>query len=475
MKCPHDRRLLAFLDGELRPGTRDAVNRHIERCESCRERVKAFEEFKHVVRETPAGVDDDEARRFVRSLPEHAEPLGTAWRGIGLASAFAAALVLGVVIGRAILPPQKDVEVQTVASVPQEGTVSALAALQRLKLALADERCAREIRNVETYLCESLSEGGNVTTVRAVRLIEEGEDAAAERDFASAASFFENAAKVCEGTELAVYAGLQHVAALAEAGYYDTAIEKLAALSVADQNEMVSREAGYRLATCQLALGDTWGAGATVDTFVRQGAGDNRLAELALAIGDRCYDETFDFERAQGCYSVWAELTADVDARLRKAKETRARLALLEESAEDSWEPLLLYLRAEKAYPYEAQSLYAQLVSTYPENSLADSAFVKWYGLEQARRQGEMLASGRVSDLARWETVAASDAPDEMRAYARLKIADRLHAQLDGVEEVVLAYREVVEEFPRTSTAYIARERADVVRDTIRRKGEGFY
>ena len=74
--------------------------------------------------------------------------------------------------------------------------------------------------------------------------------------------------------------------------------------------------------------------------------------------------------------------------------------------------------------------------------------------------------------MARWQDVAeaGADAPDEIRAYALLKIADHLHAQLDGVQQVGVAYREVVEGYPWKSTARIARERADVVRDTIEQK-----
>jgi hypothetical protein len=180
---------------------------------------------------------------------------------------------------------------------------------------------------------------------------------------------------------------------------------------------------------------------------------------------------------AQRCYSVWAEAAPDTDAQYRKAKETRARLALLEESADDRWEPLMLYLRAEDAYPEDAQNLYARLVGAYPENSLADSAFVKWYGLEQARKARmepteTRLGARPVSDMARWQDAAEeeADAPDEIRAYALLKIADHLHAQLDGVEQVVVAYSEVVEGYPWTPTARIARDRADIVRDTIERK-----
>jgi hypothetical protein len=473
MRCPEDGSLIAYLDSELAPKERGAVTRHLESCESCGERIQQFEALKQFVRdEEREGVAAGEVTTFVASLPGRRGSF-TIWpRRFAFATVFAAALVVGVSIGRTVSPKEQILEVQPRPGLPKEQLLSALTALQRLKLAVKHGAFDSDIRGVEGLLCGSLPEGEDASVVRAVRLIQKGEDAAAEEDFMAAASFFDDAAKVCGETIIGSYARLQHAKVLAEKlGYYDTALDQLAALSVSTDDRALSREAEFLLARCQMALGDVWGAAGTLDNLARAAAAESRFADLAMEVGDMCYGETLDLETAQHCYLIWGDMTADSDARLRKAKETRSRLALLEESADDRWEPLELYLRAEKAYPDDAQYMYARIVGSYPANTLADSAFVKWYGLEQPRQERrQRLEPRRASDLARWENVADSEAPEEIRAYARLKIADRLHAQLDGVPEVVLAYHEVVDEFPWTPTARVARDRADAVRDTIEQK-----
>jgi hypothetical protein len=473
MRCPEDESIIAYLDGELASKRRGAVAQHLESCESCCGRSEQFEALKRFVRdEGPEGVADDEVTAFVASLPGRTAPVAIWRRRFAFATVLAAALVVGVLIGRSVIPKERIVEVQTRPGLPQEHVVSALTALQRLKLAVTGDTFDPDIRRTEGLLCKSALEGENSAVVRAVRLIQKGEDAAAEEDFMAAATFFDDAAKIGTETAIGSYARLQHAKVLAEKlGYYDTALDRLAKLGVSTEEPAISREAEFLLARCQIAVGDTWGAVAILDNLTRQGAADSRAAKLAMEVGDICYDETLDLETAQHCYSTWAGVTPDPDAQLRKAKETRTRLALLEESADDRWEPLELYLRAEKAYPDDAQYMYARIVGSYPANSLADSAFVKWYGLEQAgQERRQPLGPRTASEMARWETVAESEAPEEIRAYARLKIADRLHAQLDGVQEVVLAYHEVVDEFPWTPTARIARDRAEIVRYTIEQK-----
>ena len=473
MRCPDDESLIAYLDDELAPKKRGAVARHLESCESCRGRVGQFEALKQFVhdegRET---VPADDLTAFVASLPGRRGPVAIWRRRFVFATGFAAALVVGLVIGRTVSPKQQIVAVQPRAGLPEEHVVSALTALQRLKLAVRDGAFPSDIRKVERLLCGSLPEDEDSVVVRAVRLIQKGEDAATEEEFMAAASLFDDAAKVGGDAVIGSYARLQHAKVLAEElGFYDSAVDQLAELGISADKPALSREAGFLLARCQIAVGDTWAAAATLDNLAREIAVDSRVAKLAMEVGDSCYEERLDLETAQHCYSIWAGMTADPDAQLRKAKETRARLALLEESADDGWEPLELYLRAEKAYPDDAQYMYAQIVGSYPVNSLADSAFVKWYGLEQARQERrEPFEPRRTGEMARWETVAESQAPEEIRAYARLKIADRLHAQLDGVAEVILAYHEVVDEFPWTPTARIARDRADAVRETIEQK-----
>lgn len=474
MRCPEDGSLIAYLDGELASKKRAAVARHLESCESCGERIQQFETLKQLVRdEAREGVAAAEVTAFVASLPGRRGSFTTWRRRFAFATVFAAALVVGVWIGRAVTPPrQQIVEIQARTGLPKEQVISALTALQRLKLAVKHGAFDPDIRGVEGLLCESLPEGEDASVVRAVRLIQKGEDAAAEEDFMAAASLFEDAAKVCGETIIGSYARLQHAKVLAEKlGYYDTALDQLAELSISKEEPALNREAEFLLARCQAAQGDVWGAAATLDNLAREGAVESRVAKLAMEVGDICYEETLDLEIAQECYSIWARMTADPDAQLRKTKETRTRLALLEESADNRWEPLGLYLRAEKAYPDDAQYMYARIVGSYPASSLADSAFVKWYGLEQAREERRQpLEPRRTSETARWENVAESGAPEEIRAYARLKIADQLHAQLDGVPEVILAYHEVVDEFPWTPTARVARDRADAVRDTIEGK-----
>jgi len=473
MRCPEDESIIAYLDGELASRKRGVVARHLESCESCRKRVEQFEELNRFVRdEGREGVAAAEVTAFVASLPGRTGQVAVRRRRLAFATAFAALLVVGVLIGRSVSPKERIVEVQPSADLLKEHAVSALTALQRLKLAVKDGAFDSDIRRIERLLCESILEGENPSVVRAVRLIQKGEDAATQEDFMAAASFFEDAAKVGRETLIGPFAQLQHAKVLAEKlGYYDTALDRLAELGVSTEEPAIRGEAEFLLARCQIALGDTWSAAATLDNLAREGAVDSRVAKLAMEVGDICYDETLDLETAQHCYSIWAGMTPDPDAQLRKEKETRTRLALLEESADNRWEPLQLYLRAEKAYPDDAQYMYAKIVGSYPANSLADSSFVKWYGLEQARQERRQpLEPRRTSEMARWETVAESQAPEEIRAYARLKIADRLHAQLDGVPEVVLAYHEVVDKFPWTPTARVARDRADAVRDTIKQK-----
>jgi hypothetical protein len=474
MKCPDETVLIAFIDGEIGSRKRASVARHVEGCESCRERIERCEALKRsVTDEESAGVSTDELRKFVTSLPELRRPSeAIRHRRFAFAAALMGMLIVGVLVGRAVPSQRQIAEIRPEPGLAKEEAVYALEVLQGLKLAANGAMFDPRISVVEAAISQSLGESDGLS---ALRLIRDGEDSLAANDLITAASSFEEAVKLGEGTFIGPYARLQHARVLVELGYYDGALREIANLSHTSEDSTINREAGYLLTTCQIALGDTWGAAMTLEDLAGQGIADGRLAELAIQAGDLCYQDTLDLEMAQRCYSVWAETAASTDAQYRKAKETRARLALLEESADDRWDPLMLYLRAEEAYPEDAQDLYARLVGAYPENSLADSAFVKWYGLEQARKARReptetRLAARPASDMARWQDAAEADAPDEIRAYALLKIADHLHAQLDGVEAVVVAYSEVVEGYPWTRTARIARDRADVVRDTIERK-----
>jgi|GEM_PF-5260862 len=477
MRCPSDKLFIAYCDGEVSAKRRAAIEEHVEACERCRERIRGFEALRDVARERADGtVTEQDVSAFMALLPAQ-RPSFITWGRAAAAASICAVFLVGLLIGRAIAPRPQVVEVHHVATLPEQEVVSALTALQRVKLAATTGTIDADLRQIENLLCEPVRQPDNVAATRAVRLIQQGEDAVASYDFARAASFFEDASKLAEATALGSYAKFQHATILAEKmGVYETALAELADVSQMSDEPALSREAGYTLAACEIALGDAWRAAWTLEGLAREGAGDTRLAELAVQAGNLCYEETLDLETAQRCYMIWAETVADLEAEYGKVKETRQRLALLEESARDRWEPLYLYLRAEKAHPYEAQDMYARIVGSYPESSLADSAFVKWYGLEEARRdryaRDEMRSAQRpATELARWENVAESDeVPEEIRAYARLKIADHLHERLDGVEQVVFAYREVVEEFPWTPTADIARERADRVRDTIERK-----
>jgi len=479
MRCPSDKLLIAYCDGELVSKRRAAMKQHVETCERCRERIRGLEALRGVARDKADGtVTVDDVRAFMTSLPAQ-PPSFVTWGRAAAAASICAAFIVGVLIGRAITPRPQVVEVHhEVAALPEGEVVSALTALQRVKLAPGTDTFDADMREIENVLCESVQEPDNVRAVRAVQLIQKGEDAVANDDLARAASFFEDAGKLDGNTVIGAYAKLQHARVLAEKmGFYETALSELADLSQMGDELALSTEARYALAACQIALGDGWGAAWTIEGLASEGIADARLAELAIRAGNLCYEEMLDLETAHRCYTIWADAAANLEAEYGKAKETHQRLALLEESAHDRWEPLYLYLRAEKAHPYEAQDLYARIVGSYPESSLADSAFVKWHGLEEARRgryaRDKMRpAQGPATELARWENVAESeDVPEEIRAYARLKIADHLHERLDGVEEVVFAYREVVEQFPWTPTADIARERADRVRDTIQRKG----
>jgi hypothetical protein len=479
MECPNDKLLIAYCDGEVGSKRRAAIEQHVKTCERCRERVHEFEAVRNIARERKGGMGTDgDVRAFMTSLPAR-RPAFIAWGRAAAMGSICAALVVGLLIGRAITPRPQVVEVRhEVAALPEAEVVSALTALQRVKLATGMRTFAADMRVIENLLCGSVEHADNVAPVGAIRLMQQGEDAVASHDFARAASCFEDASKLVEDTALASYAKFQHATILAEkVGVYGTAPAELADLAQTSADRTLSREAGYTLASCQIALGDAWRAVWTIEGLAIEGAGDTRLAELAVRAGNICYDETLDLETAQRCYTIWADAAADLEAEYGKIQETRKRLALLEESAPDRWEPLYLYLRAEKAHPYEAQDMYARIVGSYPESSLADSAFVKWYGLQEARRdryaRDEMRPAERpATELARWENVAESEeVPEEIRAYARLKIADHLQERLDGVEQVVFAYREVVEEFPWTPTADIARERADRVRDTIEREG----
>jgi len=100
---------------------------------------------------------------------------------------------------------------------------------------------------------------------------------------------------------------------------------------------------------------------------------------------------------------------------------------------------------------------------------------VKWYGFEQSRSVrerfgGEAPEPRRSGQADIWEAVAESDAREEIRAYARLKIADRLDVALDGVDEVLLAYKKVEKEFAWSPAARIAGEKADRVSESIHKK-----
>jgi tetratricopeptide (TPR) repeat protein len=474
MKCPDEKVLIAFIDGEMELSP--SVARHVEGCELCRERIDRYEVLKRsVTDQEPVGVNPDEVRRFVASLPELRQPYeAVGRRRMAFAAALMGMLIVGVAVGRGAPSPDRIAGTRPEPGLVKVEAISALHALQELKLAANRAVFDPRIRTVESVISKSLGENGELASLRLVR---DGEDSLAANDLITAASSFKEAVKLGEGTFMGPYARLQHARVLTELRYYDGALREISNLSRTSEDSTVNREARHLLATCQIALGDKWRAAMTLEDLASQGIADGRLAELAIQAGDLCYQETRDLEMAQRCYSVWAEAAPDTDAQYRKAKETRARLALLEESADDRWEPLMLYLRAEDAYPEDAQNLYARLVGAYPENSLADSAFVKWYGLEQARKARmepteTRLGARPVSDMARWQDAAEeeADAPDEIRAYALLKIADHLHAQLDGVEQVVVAYSEVVEGYPWTPTARIARDRADIVRDTIERK-----
>ncbi len=477
MKCPNDRILIAFTDGELPLRKHEAVARHADECEVCRRRIEELNALKSLVSEEKrAEVSAEEVRRFVSALPSRKRVRAGDWPRVVLAPALAAALLLGMFVGRAFFAEERIVEVVKPSGLPGEEIVPALAALQRVKLVDGAGLFAEDIRRVEELVCDSVMEGEGAKAARAIRLICEAEDAAAENNFAGAASVFKEAAEVAGETDIGAYARLQGARVLAQGlGLYGAAMEELAELRAMRVSPVVEREADYLLATCEIALGDTWGAGATLEALARAGGADDQLARLASELGDVSYEEGADLETAQRAYAIWREATPVREAVLQRAREVDRRLALLEESADERWEPLRLYLRAEKARPTEAQYLYEEVVGEYPESSLADAAFVKWYGLEQARRARSRPKEWPArevpgGELAHWETVLESDAPQEIRAYARLKIADRLHDELDGAEEVLLAYSNVFREYPWTSAADVARERADDVREMMERK-----
>jgi len=473
MKCPNDRILIMFLDEELTPKDMGRLREHVEGCDACGKRVRELQALRSLVRVGEAAASADEVAEFVALLPDlRGKPRGVAKRLV-VVSAVAAAVLVGVFIGSAVRPPAEVVEIHKLAPLAADEVMPALVSLQRLKLAGSS---GAAIRDVEKLICGAVSDDGG-GTVRAVRLIEEAEDSLAAGDLAKAVVRFGKAAESAPGTEIAGHARLLQARVLAEGlGLYEGAIAKLVALRKDTENDVILREAGRLFTECQMALGDTWGAGMTLGYLARTEGPSKQLAVMAAQLGDHCYDETLDLETAQAAYGIWRDAAADEEDLLRSVRKRDRRLALLEESSQEDWKPLELYLRAERAHPYEAQRLYAELVSDYPDSSLADSAFVKWYGFEQGRGMKESL--DRESPTPRgetqmWDTVARSDAPEELRAYARLKIADRLHAELDGVEEVLVAYSDVERDFLLTPAARIAGEKADEVREAIREKGSG--
>jgi len=344
MKCPDENVLIAFIDGEMESQRHDSVARHVESCELCRERIERYEALKRsVTGEEPADVSTDEVRRFVASLPELRRPSeAIGGRGFAFAAALMGMLIVGVLVGRAV-PSRRIAEIRPEHGLARDDAIYALEALQELKLVANGAMFDSRIRVVEFVICASLGES---VELGALRLIRDGEDSLAANDLITAASSFEEAAKAGANTFIGSYARLQRARALAELGYYENALTAVQHLGVVKEDSAINREAGYLLATCQIALGDTWGAALTLEDLAGQGIADGRLAELAMQAGDKCYQETLDLEMAQRCYSVWAETAADTDAQYRKAKETRTRLALLEESADDRWDPLMLYLRA---------------------------------------------------------------------------------------------------------------------------------
>ncbi len=478
MRCPNQKLLQAFVDGELGPVKRQRVVRHTEHCTSCQKRIEEIESVKTLFREEEeTAVTSDEVRAFIQLLPVPDAPVLIPWRRMRVAAAAVAAiaLVAGILLGRATVRPDRVIETQTVYRMPEEETVAVLSLLQRVKL-VANDEYGTDIRAVERTLTDALLRHKDVADARAVQLVADGEESVADGDYMTAVSRLGEAAEISKDIGIRSYARLQQARLLAEEfGAYETAMNALAELSYSMQDSPVGQEATYLLAACQLALGDTRSAGATVDYMAQQGVTDNRLIELAKQIADLCYGDQFEFETAQLCYSIWAEGTPYTDTEFRNAREIRARLALLEESEDKQYDPLVLYLRAQQAYPREAQSFYAEIVRTYPEHSLADSAFVKWHGIEESRRRRDEIDEWEsgfrpTSDIARWRQVAESDAPEEMRAFAMLKLADDLHMKMDGVEEVQMAYLEVADEYPWTETADVARQRADIVNATIQNK-----
>jgi len=476
MKCPSEELLMAFLDGEVGVRKHDAISLHVRGCVSCGERMKELKTLKGLVREEEREVvSAADVAEFVASLPDGGRRAAGVWRRLVLVPGLAAALLAGAFVGWAFRPAPAVIEIHERAALEAEQAVPALTALQRLKLAGSGDVFAAEIRGVEELLCDSVSEDA-AGVVRAVRLIEQGEDSLAGEDSMRAVVFFAVAAKAAEGSEIGNHARLRHARVLADnLGLYGDATAKLVELRDNTKDEALLREAAYLFAEWQIEMGDTWQAGLTLEHLAREEGPNERLAEIAARLGDLTYEETLDLETAQRAYEVWRDSRLGTEGIVREFKAISKRLALLEESSDDRWEPLLLYLRAESAHPYEAQRLYGDVVAEYPDSSLADSAFVKWYGFEQSRSVrerfgGEAPEPRRSGQADIWEAVAESDAREEIRAYARLKIADRLDVALDGVDEVLLAYKKVEKEFAWSPAARIAGEKADRVSESIHKK-----
>jgi len=474
MRCPNDRILIAFLDEELAPEKLGQIREHVKGCDACRKRMRELEALRSLVRVQKAAASADDVAEFMASLPDRRTETVVARRLVLVPAV--AALLVGMFVGWALKPSPAVVTIREVARLPADEVAPALTALQLLKLNEPGEDSSDAIREVETLICSAASDDG-LGAARAVRMIERAEDSLAAGDSAAAAAFFGKAADADPESEIGGYARLRQAGMLAEGlGLYEIAMEKLIELRDATQDGGILRKAGELFAKCQMALGDTWGAGMTLSYLARTPGPSKRLAAMAARLGDLCYDETLDLETAQRAYEIWRDSSADEEDLLSSIRERDKRLALLEESSEQEWKPLELYLRAERAHPYEAQQLYGDVVADYPGSPLADSAFVKWYGLEQSRSirerfDREFPKPRGEADM--WDAVAESDAPEEIRAYARLKIAGRLHAELDGVEEVLVAYNDVERDFLLTPAARIAGEKADEVREAIREKEAG--
>ncbi len=106
--CFQNDDLQAFVDGELPPLRKSAVENHIGSCSACRARVDAFRKVDSLFREAcKPGAEDrvnvSKVDRVMRSLPAVTEQPGSSWRDLFLSLkpvfAFGAALVLLIGVG----------------------------------------------------------------------------------------------------------------------------------------------------------------------------------------------------------------------------------------------------------------------------------------------------------------------------------------------------------------------------------------